>query len=74
MENKFRGDSYESAYHTMSQCFQCAGNEAKLAKYEEELKTVKVRLSKHKEQRQRPSGTKKRKRRRHEIKRRKTTR
>ena len=50
MENKFRGDSYESAYHTMSQCFQCAGNEAKLAKYEEELKAVKLRLSKHKEQ------------------------
>src|ERR1700733_9663462 len=50
MENKFRGDSYESPYHTMSQCFQCAGNEAKLAKYEEEFKAVKARLSKHKEQ------------------------
>jgi hypothetical protein len=50
MENKFLGDSHESAYHTMSQCFQCAGNEAKLAKYEEELKAVKLRLSKHKEQ------------------------
>jgi hypothetical protein len=50
MENKFRGDSYESAYSTMSQCFQCAGNEAKLAKYQEELKAVEARLLKHKEQ------------------------
>jgi hypothetical protein len=50
MENKFRGDLYESPYHTMSRCFQCAGNEAKLAKYEEELNAVNVRLFKHKEQ------------------------